>query len=125
MGNPSFKKELIKKISTLTLLDEFNNSKVIIVSAFGVITGKLCIPPSDDEIKGKQIGNDIILTKLTKKFVDDYKKEFDIPNEVSLKDNDGSISLAEVSIKTSGNTINMPHLNVFVDQIIGITIGNI
>lgn len=125
MDKPSFKKELIKKISTLTLLDEFNKSKVIIVSALGVITGKLFVPPSDDEINSNRIGYDIILTKLSKKFADDYKKEFDMPNEVSLNDNDGYISLVEVSITTSGITINMPHLNVFFDQIIGITIGNI
>ncbi len=123
MGLPSLKKELIIRMAILTLDEELKGSKVILITPAGIISGYL--PEVNDlELSDADIAP-AILTELADKITAGYRSEHSLGDEL-LTGNDGFITLTNVLIQMSGNqTATLPHLNVFYDQIIGITIGTI
>ena len=87
-------------------ISESNNSKVILLTALGIIKGRLSpFVEGIDFIK---------------------QSEEDHPN-VELVDNGAFISLHEVELISASNpnkTINLPQMIIFVDQIIGFSLTN-
>ena len=120
----SFKKELIQKYSFLTTTEGMETNKVILVTAIGIIQGTFMLLPDESETTNT-ITNDLLMAKLTERFVDDYRSENKIAEDEPLPGNDGGICLKDVCIKSANTTFNLPFLFVFYDQIIAVTIGNI
>ncbi len=101
------------------------NDKLIIHTANGLYIGdfKEFSKPSDLKIEG----NDDILTcynKLYLSTMESYKKNDDFKDDIEVSENPISITLENVKLITSSNTINMPFVILFVDQIIGFSVGH-
>lgn len=112
----SKKTKIISAFCALTEMDKFdlNANSVLLVTSIGLISGKLLDINDLSE-------PDFSVINSTNKTVDDYFSNSD--NQLLVEDD--YISLRDVKIiSTAGNSINLKHLNVFDDQIIGITIGN-
>lgn len=118
MGIPSLKKQIIQNFFGITLLQkEFGNNQLILVTSLGLIAGT--------SININEDATSTLLLDLTDQFANDYIEKNALDKDNPLNGNDGFISLTDVTIKTSHATFNLPFLNVFYDQIIGVTIGNI
>jgi hypothetical protein len=127
MGLSTLKKEIIIKFALATSLDQLEGNELIIVTSFGIITGSLAGEINDIDIDfddKNQVGV-AFLTNITHDLVSDYQKKNSIDKDQLLDGNDGFISLTDVVIKTSTTTFNLHFLNVFYDQIIGVTLGNV
>lgn len=117
MSNPSIKKHMIKRFSVLANFEELgDNNSVIFLTASGLISGKITAPASDNQIKD-------FLPKLIAKLADDYADKYPLSD---LDPYDGYVVLENAVIHSqTGETNSIPHLMVFIDQIIGVTVGEI
>lgn len=114
----TLKKELILNyaLATEVEISDFNKNYVILVTPFGLVSGKFL--DYDKEVSEDML---VIANTFNKQASENHIKE----NE-SINDNDGYLPLKDVKITTStGLVINMPILNVFYDQVIGVTYGNV
>ena len=112
----TLKKRLIWSYIPSTEVKDSDLSKnsIIIVTPFGIVSGKLLDYNNEDNSKDYTLFNQI--NKLAS---ETFREE----NE-SIPGNNGFIPLKEVTITSStGAKYNLPALNVFYDQVIGITIG--
>ena len=108
----TMKKSVIQAFSSAPLLDGLENNNVILVTALGLISGKMLTEENLDN-PGKIY--DSILRAASKSFGDD---------EVS--GNDGYLALTEATIKTvNGRNIDLGNVVIFYDQSIGVSLGNI
>ncbi|WP_313584969.1 hypothetical protein [Lacrimispora sp.] len=123
MGN-TFKKGLIQKYSFLTISEEFDNSKLLLVTAIGVIQGTLVFSHDESESIGAT-SNIFTMAKITENFVKVYRTDNHIAKDELLPGNDGGIGLKDVIIKSANAIFNFPFLFIFYDQIIAATIGNV
>lgn len=111
----TLKKQIIRTFATVTDAEALKQSKVIITTALGLISGKMY---NSEDVEQEDIGN-----RFVADFAEGIAKKYDLAN---IDGNDGFILLKDVTILTgSKNTFNIPNLIVFYDQIIGITIGSI
>lgn len=116
MSQHSLKKELIARYSSLTDIDELKDNRILIVTSFGILSGKLAPSESDDlSIK--------IFLEANKAIVKKYREDHSLINQ-PIPGNDGFIPLIDVDLLNSVPSVHFNFLNVFFDQIIGITIGN-
>ena len=106
----SLKKHLIINAAFTTKLDEFAKNKVILVTPCGIISGTLISDTFEDT-------NVKIVSALFKKISNEW-----ISDNGEPQGNDGFISLVDVTINNNGSKTNLPHLNVFFDQIIGVSL---
>lgn len=128
------KKYFSKKFSKIqvlnTILSSCNESKntkdkLIIHTATGIYQGTLrdCHQPDDINIKD---GDDILtcFEKLYISSLQDYENSDDIKDDIEVSENPITIELEDVDIITSMKSIHVPFVVIFVDQIIGISIGH-
>lgn len=110
----TLKKQIILGLATATDLEVMKNNKLFLVTPIGVISGY----PYDGNNARKDVTGAAVLSTLTEKLVED----FDLEN---IEGNDGFLTLTDVTVQMAGNfTYSLPHLVVFYDQIIGVTLGN-
>lgn len=120
------------KIQTLnSILEALNESenhkdKLIIHTANGLYQGTLRNTSilTDTTIKEK----DDILTcfdKMYQSALKTYENSDNAKNDIEISENPISIELENVDVLTSLKTIHMPFAIIFVDQIIGISIGHL
>ena len=119
MNIPTLKKYLIQQMSVFPDVPPFSpeKSKVILVTAAGIIEGKLLQSNSEDN-EGDFLG------KMICGFSDEYEKKI-LKDGQTLSGNDGFILLSNVTIRNGAIKNDMPLLTVFYDQIIGISIGSV
>lgn len=121
MNSPSYKKFLIHQLSSATTADILKNNDVILVTAAGIIQGKLSILEETEEVTTKAVFDEML-----KGWSDDYRSTYNIDTDSWLPGNDGAIALTDVTILyDNGKKAVLPYLVVFFDQIIGITFGDI
>lgn len=105
------KKEAIIRIAEATVNSELTADKLILVTAIGIISGRLVTKEQDAD-------------KLARYFADslsDVRDQF----PPHLDENDGYMLLKDVIINpASKNAVRIPYLTVFFDQIIGVTIAD-
>lgn len=112
------KKYISLRHYSIPLTDSLENNKLIIITPAGIITGS---PISDD---GTDNDANAFAT-LCSNFVKDYREENSLNPSEPLDGNDGFFILQDATLQTGRATYNFPCLNVFYDQIIAITIGNL
>lgn len=115
-----FKKEFIEFLSNVPSTEEMTNNKIILSTAIGLITGRLS---TDDEYNDPKNVKTII-EKLSYRFADDYKEKLSLSATDKLPAGEGWLYLVDVEIKSANYTHSMPFMIVFLDQIIGISLGN-
>lgn len=113
------------KISTLiSVLETFKDTdKLMIHTANGIYMGDFKEPVKYVDLKAKQ-GDDFltILQKTYLAFIEDN----DIPENLKeFIENPTTIQLENVTLLTSGKTITLPFVEIFVDQIIGFSKGSL
>lgn len=114
----SLKKHLAFAYCATPLINDLKDNKVIIVTPFGVITGS---PVTKDEPEGTAK----FFAELTNEYIKQYYEDNSLAPEHPLVGNDGCVVLKDVVLNSGTNTFNFKILNVFYDQIIAITIGNL
>lgn len=112
----SFKKSLIRSFYTLPLVDELKDIKVVFVTHAGIITGT---PVQNDE-PDKAIHD---LYTISMECVKDYRKDHSLDTSLPLDGNDGFMILKNVELKSGNTTFHFNYLNIFFDQIIGVTLA--
>lgn len=111
----SFKKYLISSFKSLPITCDMKGSKIVLVTQAGVIIGTpLATGETDKAIQS--------LEDITTACALEYRRENSIPDSQYFDGNDGCISLKDVQFKSGGTTYTFNFLNVFYDQIIGITL---
>ncbi|MDE7247764.1 MAG: hypothetical protein K2N43_07740 [Lachnospiraceae bacterium] len=113
----TLKKSLIQSFYTMPLLDELKDSKVVFVTHTGIITGT---PVSKDE-PSKTIRD---LATISMECIENYCKDHSLDDSQPLDENDGFMILKDVEFKSGNNTFRFNYLNIFFDQIIGVTLAD-
>lgn len=99
-----------------------NRDKLIIHTANGLYQGTLRLP---EELKDYEVQEgDDILTVVKKLYLDTIDAT-DTNDSIEISENPIAIDLEDVTLFTSMKNINMPFVSIFIDQIIGISIGHI
>lgn len=113
----SLKKSLICSFYSLSFTDEMKDSKIVILTHSGIITGT---PIAEDE-PDQSIQ---CIKSFSKLCATDYRQEHSLDNTQPLDGSDGFLPLKDVHFKSGGISYTFNYLNVFFDQIIGITLDS-
>ena len=126
MNIASHKKSVIQGMANATTVDMFKENSVILLTAAGMISGKL-IEKSDLESfdqTDKSALSTFTVSTITQKSKEEFDKQSD--SELNVTGNDGYIILKDVHVtNVSGQTMFFSALTVFFDQIIGVTLGSV
>lgn len=126
MNIASLKKSVILGMANATTVDMFKENSVILLTAAGMISGKL-IEKSDLESfdqTDKSALSTFTVSTITQKSKEEFDKQSD--SELNVTGNDGYIILKDVHVtNVSGKTMFFSALTVFFDQIIGVTLGSV
>jgi hypothetical protein len=127
MDRPSLKKDIVSMLSYATDTEELGKNDVVIITAFGIVSGRIPhIADPEDPKESDDSEEPGLLDKITEELVKKYRERHGIGKDEKLPGNDGCLALKDVSIRTAANnTFNLPELIIFYDQIIGIAIGNL
>lgn len=128
----SFKKFFSRKFARVlvynTIIKTEENSNydikdmLIIHTANGLYQGKL--KDSENYSDYEVIKGDDVLTIVRKLYLSSLDKRSEIEDDAEeFLENPLTIDLEDVTLITSGKNIKMPFVSIFVDQIIGISIG--
>ena len=122
----SLKKSVILGMANATTVDMFKENSVILLTAAGMISGKL-IEKSDLESfdqTDKSALSTFTVATIAQKSKEEFDKQSD--SELNVTGNDGYIILKDVHVtNVSGQTMFFSALTVFFDQIIGVTLGSV
>ncbi len=126
MNIASLKKSVILGMANATTVDMFKENSVILLTAAGMISGKL-IEKSDLESfdqTDKSALSTFTVATIAQKSKEEFDKQSD--SELNVTGNDGYIILKDVHVtNVSGQTMFFSALTVFFDQIIGVTLGSV
>lgn len=145
MDIPSFKKNLIHSLSTLPLFEALAQNELMLVTAAGIIRGRVTIlkiePEAGDDTEksdrvaepekdGYKFNNEP--TESKKAFLayyvqaarETYNKEQNMPEKAYLPGSDGGLCLHDVELDYgNGNVQKFSEMVVFYDQIIAVSLG--
>ena len=117
MDNISFKKGTISSYCAIPSMESLENNSISVVTAAGIILGTpIQNEESDENIQVFNTINDTLEKK--------YRDKYDLQDK-QLPGSDGFFTLKNVKLITPGDTIKFNVLNIFYDQVIAITLGNI
>lgn len=126
MNIASLKKSVILGMANATTVDMFKENSVILLTAAGMISGKL-IEKSDLESfdqTDKSALSTFTVATIAQKSKEEFDKQSD--SELNVTGNDGYIILKDVHVtNVSGQKMFFSALTVFFDQIIGVTLGSV
>ena len=119
------------KIFTLNILSKTlnetqnSNNKLIIHTANGLYIGTFKEQVDDDTLEIEK-GDDLltIYRKMYLNALNNYDNDDASSNTEKVFENPISITLEDVEVITSGKTITLPFVEIFVDQIIGFSLGS-
>lgn len=132
MSKKFFSRKYSKILTFASMAETFNEScdehknKLMIHTANGIYLGNLKHMPKLDNLDIQK--NDDMLTcfyKIYSSGLDKYENSNEYNPNAELIENPITIELEDVELITSGKTINMPFVSIFVDQIVGISLGNV
>ena len=113
-------------MANATTVDMFKENSVILLTAAGMISGKL-IEKSDLESfdqTDKSALSTFTVATIAQKSKEEFDKQSD--SELNVTGNDGYIILKDVHVtNVSGQKMFFSALTVFFDQIIGVTLGSV
>jgi len=109
MNSRTLKNLFITSFSQMSALEEFSNVKLVFVTAAGIISGNLT---TDEDGYAPFLNN--ILMSIT----DDMHPD-------SITQDDGFVILSNVEIRDRELTHNIDSFVLFIDQIIGVSLGKI
>jgi len=110
----TLKKQIVRTIAAAMQAEGMEQNKVIILTAGGLIAGTVY---SEENFSKTDLSH-CLVPGLAEAAVKDYDTSI-------LDGNDGYLPLSDVTIKNGpNNSMKVPSLIVFYDQIIGITLGN-
>lgn len=116
----TLKKEIIFEFADMVFQNnDFTN--IIFVTSTGLISG-IPVAYTGEDKEHSDYFDDI--AKLNHKISSEFKKKNSIPEGEFLDGNDGVLLLKDVTIKSGSATFNLPFLQLFFDQILGVTLGN-
>lgn len=123
MNIPSLKKTLIHQYLLLAERDELKGNVITLITTAGTIIGTIIEKNPAEEMQS----TDDFLPTINEQIKSQYYSTFELEENKTLPENDGFFCLKNVSLisGTGARPINFNFLNVFYDQIIGITIGHI
>lgn len=117
MDNTSFKKYTISSYCALPGIEALENNIISVVTAAGLILGTpIKNEESDKNIQIFNTVNDTIKKK--------YRENYDLQDK-QLPGSDGFFTLKNVKLITPDGTSTFNVINIFYDQVIAITLGNI
>lgn len=105
-------KHLILSFANLTKLKDFDKNNLILLTPSGIISGKIV---SDEEIKELKFFNDFT-NESVNCFIEETQESDKYPAFIKLKD---------VTFKNGAFSYSVPFITVFLDQIVGVTIGTL
>lgn len=121
-----FSKKFFKIQTINTILNSLNDTKstkdkLIIHTATGLYQGTLrnCHQPDDITIKD----GDDFLTCFDKLYISSLRN-YENSDNIEISENPITIELEDVDIITSVKSIHVPFVVIFVDQIIGVSVGH-
>ena len=114
----SLKKYLIRCFKKMPTIDGMEKNSVILFTSAGIICGTP-VGITDDVSNPADF-----LTETMKKLVKSYRDDNNISDEAFLDGNDGCVALKNVTIQNDQQKLNIPFLCVFIDQIVGVSIGS-
>lgn len=101
------------------------NNKLMIHTANGIYIGTLKEQVDYDNLDIQ--GNDDFFTVYRKMYLrnlESYENSDEFSETEKVSENPISIILEDVEVITSGKTINLPFVEIFIDQIIGFALGS-
>ena len=103
-----------------------NNDKLIVHTANGIYVGTLRDFPDYDNLEIQE-GDDLltIYKKTYLKASDAYEHSEECSELEKVEENPISITLENVTVLTSNRPVNLPFVEIFIDQIIGVSVGSI
>ena len=113
----SLKKELITRFCALSTVEGLESNRVVLLTPAGMIIGDLITENEETETNS-------LLSNFSYDIAHGYREENNLPDN-PLDGSDGFLCLKNVSIKSGTATFNIPYMNVFFDQIVGVSLGNI
>lgn len=123
--NSSLKKHIIQIFSALFYNKSFTAKKIILVTSFGIVTGKPVIRSLGPEFGQKKISSleaKQVMQFFAEKGAKSYYGDLNSNNE-TISENDCYLLLEDAEIQNSAfSTLSMPSLLVFYDQIIALSI---
>ena len=115
----SFKKHLCYGLSIATSIEDLKKNKVIFLTPTGIVQGRIILATEESE-KPKWFHE--LVSGLADGFKEDRKTQEDTP----LDSIDNVILLKDVEIiGLNGDRTNAPFFALFIDQIVGVSIGDI
>lgn len=118
MDNISLKKSLISSYYVMPSTEALAGNSIIVVTPCGIITGK---PLSDNESDS----NIDFMQKVNSSITENYRTDSGISNDQAIPGSDGFFMLKDAKIISGSVTTNIGFINVFYDQVIGISLGNL
>lgn len=98
-----------------------NHDKLLIHTANGLYEGYLKIP---EEYKSLELNKDDSIPSAVRKLYLTILDNSDNTQGTEVNENPITIDLENVTLYTSMKNINIPFVSIFIDQIIGISIGH-
>lgn len=123
--NNIFSKKFLKLITMGSLIDNSNNNKFIVHTSNGIYVGKLRNTEYDNS---EVTENDDTLTcfnKVYKKALKNYEASEKSKIFPEISENYATIELEDVQYINGTAHINMPFVELFVDQIVGFSLGTL
>lgn len=117
----SLKKEIIRFISATPEVEGFEKNKLILTTAFGLITGRFPDPEEMNDLTNPTT----VIAKLASCTAQTYKTNLSLSETDSLPGDDGYMYLVDVQVTSNTETFTLPFMIIFYDQIIGVSIANI
>ena len=111
----SLKKYMIASFFSLPRTCDMKSCKIVLVTQAGVIIGS----PSEKDEADKAIQG---LKDFSAMCSANYRQNHSLDDSQRLEGNDGYLILKDVQFKSGGATYTFNYLNVFFDQIIGVTL---
>ena len=131
MSQITIKKKVILRLYDFLTTEVLANNNLILITAAGIISGKPIVEDDVSKVENKTFSNGklnpetavAISTNLVKMISEEFDKE-NMPDS-PISGNDGYITLKDVVILSSGVKSSLPALTIFIDQIIGVSFGNL
>lgn len=111
----SLKKELITSWGVSTTIDALKDKRLVLLTPAGLIIGTFVSSAENTDSETMKF-----LYDFSSNVARDYKEENNITT--LLDGNDGFMSLKDVQINSGNFNLHLPFINIFYDQIIGVTI---
>lgn len=121
MNKYTLKKHIIFSLARATLLDDFKDSKIMLITSGGTIVGTVC--NLKDAKDTSDCPSSEYFASLTNQLAKGYREDMGLNPGEPTEGNDGFIILKDVEVTNGSSKTKSNTLVVFLDQIVGISFG--